>query len=69
MNGPEHYRVAERLVAMCVDSDGQPPAAHTPELDHYIALAQVHATLALTAATVDRTGVAYNIEAWTEATP
>lgn len=46
MTGPEHYKAAERLLAEAVDSvAGGDPA---PEL---LAAAQVHATLALTAAT------------------
>ena len=49
--GPEHYLEAERLIGMCVDSDGFPPSNHEPALDTYINLAQVHATLALAAAT------------------
>jgi hypothetical protein len=51
VTGPEHYLEAERLLAMCVDSDGYPPPAAEPALDAYMRLAQVHATLALAAAT------------------
>lgn len=43
MTGPEHYREAERLIA--VDD------LHDPPTSGNIALAQVHATLALAAAT------------------
>ena len=49
MTGPEHYREAEHLLraaAACV-ADG-----NDVEADHYEARAQVHATLALAAATV-----------------
>jgi len=43
MNGPEHYREAERLAATPYRNMGP----------NTVALAQVHATLALAAATVD----------------
>lgn len=59
MTGTEHYREAERLLADCVDSNGNPPTSPAPELDQCIALAQVHATLALAAAT--RNGVTHQI--------
>ena len=49
--GPEHYREAERLMSMCVGSDGNPPPFGEPALDAYMQLAQTHATLALAAAT------------------
>lgn len=47
MTGPEHYREAEELISGTVKS----PEGHvgTPH-PHVIALAQVHATLALAAA-------------------
>lgn len=41
MTGPEHYREAERLLSRAIDRDGPDVAA----------TAQVHATLALAAAT------------------
>jgi len=45
MTGPEHYRLAEELLTeACETHDGQPA-------DTNIARAQVHATLALAAAT------------------
>src|ERR1700749_3248423 len=50
MDGAEHYREAERLAGMCVDSAGNPPPQPAPELAAYLDLAQVHATLALAAA-------------------
>ena len=45
MTGPEHYREAERMIALVDDgaADWEPPAAS----------AGVHAALALAAATVD----------------
>ncbi|MFE4691214.1 hypothetical protein ACFRH6_14290 [Streptomyces sp. NPDC056749] len=50
MNGPEHYREAERLVAE--SSTILRPHDEGPcEADRVLAAAQVHATLALTAAT------------------
>lgn len=61
MNGPEHYREAERLLKSCQS----PGERHPDDAEEYPALedgvnsignalvaAQVHATLALTAATV-----------------
>jgi hypothetical protein len=48
MSGPEHYRQAEWLIDQ-ITLDG----THPDRLADYCALAQVHATLALTAATVD----------------
>lgn len=51
MTGPEHYREAERLMSMCVGSDGNPPPFGEPALDAYMQLAQTHATLAVAAAT------------------
>ena len=50
MTGPEHYRQAEALLA---------EAEHGPSVDTRLALAaaQVHATLALTAATVATRGI------------
>lgn len=47
MTGPEHYKEAERLARMAASYDGQPS-------DHHIQAAQrgqLHATLALAAAT------------------
>ena len=45
MNGPDHYREAERLINRAGGSD--PESA-----SQYLAEAQVHATLALAAATL-----------------
>jgi 2,4-dienoyl-CoA reductase-like NADH-dependent reductase (Old Yellow Enzyme family) len=44
MNGPEHYQEAERLIEMSQD-------ARREDAPHVLAIAQVHATLALSAAT------------------
>jgi hypothetical protein len=66
MSGPEHYRQAELLLESChytVDSDGTEMYPATEEVDpetgdrvntigNALAAAQVHATLALAAATV-----------------
>lgn len=50
MNGPDHYREAERLIArltgIVLNNDGS-----SPEATFMLAEAQVHATLALAAAT------------------
>lgn len=54
MTGPEHYREAERLIADVTDEDGTTPAAEMYRAGwaaETIAIAQVHATLALAAAT------------------
>lgn len=56
MNGPEHYREAERLLSL------------GPGV---LAAAQVHATLALAAATIEAASASIYREvapAWTEAT-
>ncbi|MGX1483391.1 hypothetical protein RKD45_002467 [Streptomyces griseus] len=49
MNGPEHYREAERLVAEA-DTILRPHDEGPCEADRVLAAAQVHATLALAAA-------------------
>ena len=46
VNGPEHFREAERLLQQ---ASGSPDSTH----QRYVERAQVHATLALVAATVD----------------
>lgn len=51
MNGPSHYREAERQIAPETLIRCRPGSA---EFDAHIAVAQVHATLALTAATMAR---------------
>lgn len=50
MNGPEHYLEAERLVAEAADRSG--PVMSYEDESNQIAEAQVHAILALAAATV-----------------
>lgn len=52
MTGPEHYREAERMMsaASYTHGPGGDPV-HPEAAAHHLALAQVHATLALTAAT------------------
>jgi hypothetical protein len=54
MTGPEHYREAERMLASARNYDGQPSTHHV----QFGQLAQVHAALALAAATAMST--------WTE---
>lgn len=49
MNGPEHYRRAEELLADITRSDGSVDFGDGGEA--FVAAAQVHATLALAAAT------------------
>ncbi|RPK76398.1 hypothetical protein EES45_23180 [Streptomyces sp. ADI97-07] len=51
MNGPEHYREAETLLADADSSKLTTYEGDNPEADRTIATAQVHATLALAAAT------------------
>lgn len=51
MNGPEHYREAERLL----ESAREDVNIGSAEETYSLAAAQVHATLALTAATAERT--------------
>ncbi|MDX3019917.1 hypothetical protein [Streptomyces acidiscabies] len=51
MTGPEHYREAERLLAAASASTETTYGGNNPEADRDIAAAQVHATLALAAAT------------------
>lgn len=52
MTGPEHYQHAEQLLAFVARCEGY----DTPESRELVAVAQVHATLALTA-TLGRTTV------------
>lgn len=54
MNGPEHYREAERLLTIA--EAGQPAHLHAS----VVAEAQVHATLALAAATAAPQATAYD---------
>jgi hypothetical protein len=54
MTGPEHYREAERIEAACKSRSRADDEGFTNwERGDLAALAQVHATLALVAATVD----------------
>ena len=65
MNGPEHYREAERLMDSAVTWSVTDPA----RVDQ-IASAQVHATLALAAATADLIPAecTRSVQEWTEVT-
>jgi hypothetical protein len=54
MNGPEHFTEAESLAANAATS-------HHAARDHLLARAQVHATLALVAATLD-SSAGYSID-------
>jgi hypothetical protein len=47
MNGPEHYREAEDLLAEITNDDGS--VCFGEDGEAYVAAAQVHATLALAA--------------------
>lgn len=49
MTGPEHYKEAERLIALAGEMVNGPHLQHAA----WVAEAQVHATLALAAATID----------------
>lgn len=51
MNGPDHYREAERLLAEAEDRLPYGNLAGVTRPEQLLAEAQVHATLALTAAT------------------
>jgi hypothetical protein len=67
--GPDHYREAERLLAVASQSTETTFEGHNPEADRTIAEAQVHATLALTAATamqapVDDCAAGMTVEDW-----
>lgn len=78
MNGPDHYREAERLLLDCqlTPAENGDPAVYPRETErdsvaNPLAAAQVHATLALAAATAMRTGSDYydasdDVEAWAE---
>jgi hypothetical protein len=63
MDGPQHYREAERIMTeLTLIQDGQVREAAFPEA---MAAAQVHATLALAAAVAVKTSAAE--DAWTVA--
>jgi hypothetical protein len=53
MNGPEHYAEAERLLADVPDMLANQPSTTPGAIGLAVARAQVHATLAQTAATVN----------------
>ncbi|WP_086710277.1 hypothetical protein [Streptomyces antimycoticus] len=57
MTGPEHYREAERLLAVAAEDSNTTFEGHNLEADRTIAEAQVHATLALAAATAMQAAV------------
>jgi predicted RNA-binding protein associated with RNAse of E/G family len=65
MNGPQHYRFSEKLLMAAVSNEELTPA----DIDQAIAMANVHAILALTAAHVDTRGNGFKAyeSAWTEA--
>ncbi|MFD8088721.1 hypothetical protein [Streptomyces malaysiensis] len=58
MTGPEHYREAERLLAVAAQDSNTTFEGHNPEADRTIAEAQVHATLALAAGSFTTPGPA-----------
>jgi hypothetical protein len=60
MNGPQHYRMAEQAVEYACSGEATDP-------DMTVAIAQVHATLALTAATAPVGLDTAAIGAWAEA--
>jgi len=62
MNGPEHYRIAECTLQNVGDADSD------VEVSHLLAEAQVHATLALAAATALHDQWPDLRAAWVEAT-
>jgi hypothetical protein len=72
MTGPEHYRAAERLLAEAGHQSAEGVIWIRPE---NLAAAQVHATLALAAATAGQTSVLavhhdindMDVDAWHEA--
>jgi hypothetical protein len=57
MTGPEHYKEAERLLPLAHDLADQ---GHQVRADFIVARAQVHATLALAAATAAAQATAYD---------
>ena len=64
MNGPEHYREAEKLLAGAHHPDNHPDWAALS-----VAKAQVHATLALAAASLNQFSLNEgDVEAWSEVT-
>ena len=55
MSGPEHWQRAEQLLAMASEEPADPDAPYAHER-YLLAKAQLHATLALVAATVQADG-------------
>lgn len=66
MSGPEHYAEAERCLTVAESTHWQGPTADVEFAQTAIAAAQVHATLALVAATVDASPAGRDV--WVEAT-
>jgi hypothetical protein len=64
MTGPDHYREAERLLTEQVFRD-RPSSTTTRSFEETVAAAQVHATLALAAATAIASSL--DAMAWTDA--
>lgn len=61
MNGPKHYREAERIAAACMSREQADLEGFTGwGRGDLAALAQVHATLAQAAATMDVAGATSN---------
>ncbi|MFF9639427.1 hypothetical protein ACF1D2_33210 [Streptomyces bacillaris] len=56
MTGPEHYRLAEQLLSETWEMEAD-PLDNNADMARRIAAAQVHATLALAAATAVNTAV------------
>jgi hypothetical protein len=74
MTGPEHYREAEALIGIATDDGYSGHRIPAPGSDGLLALARVHATLALAAATARAAELATgstsepNTAAWLEVT-
>lgn len=64
MTGPQHYLEAERLLAHLGDSLPIDEATATTDLHAKLAAAQVHATLALAAATAEPTTIDPSQRKW-----
>lgn len=69
MTGPQHYQAAESLIELAGEDAADPDAPYAHEM-YLLAKAQVHATLALaaaTSATIDPDGSENIVSAWYEA--
>jgi hypothetical protein len=64
VTGPEHYQQAENLIANVTDREVTAQVATS-----YAAVAQVHATLALAAATAEAFVPSIHYQPWREVTP